>query len=769
MSSSSRLQVLATCFCAALVVVFGHLAYVMLWQHELWAQRGQGNRWAFRMIPSLRGSLRDRDGRVLVHDQPTLQVSMYYLRFRLYHAVGAAVHGATEYARRLPGREQTSYEYSPGPLGPEAAARDLLAMPTAALRPGLFDKQTAGALATAVTTVLSTTSGMARREVFRALRERAAAAPGSACGDALPGHPREQLLGAYDRILEGLKDVDRLLAQDLRRGERAARLLVELDRLRIASLDRKKTKGEDSPFVEELSWPLAQSLPFELAARLRLGAQQPGIDVQPSVTRIHLEPAGTALRLLLGATSLVGDSVSEDRKVSDQLAPELPGDWQDDFVPDEMFDAAPEREAMQERAQKRLEVMTMTHERWGVIGAEAAFDEDLSGRIGLRLVERDSQQREHAMWGQLRVRCGEDVSLTLDSALQHIAQEIVRDAHTKSMAAYAEEKDQKRADVAFAVIDAGTGDVLALAGEPAEGTPLRYLPGVGWRGNAELGSLVKPFVLVEQLESEIAGRPHVERSTIAACDGRGVEFGKTKLSACGKEKHWEEGRDPVMALAESCNSFFYQVAIGLGDEGVTRALRRFGMYPAAADTAFAPCWQQRVEGIPWHPPQPAKGTLLPRRAIGYGLQASPLAVARGYAAIATGRLPTLGARLGPGRPVLDLGLDADVLQTVRNGLEACVKRGTGKRVPELARFGVLGKTGTAEVGTDEKQNNASFAGYLPAPGVSGVQLCFCAVLYWVPNGEHGADAAGGLIARFLCAVAADPELAAKYLPGKEGK
>ena len=127
-SSESRIGVLVSVFLLVVLVVIGHLFFVMVVDHDVWLQRSHRNRWAFRSVPSMRGAVLDRFGKVLAHDEPTMEVSLYYLRFRLRHPVGAAVHGATVWARTQPGREETTYSYLQAANGPSDAARDLLAV-----------------------------------------------------------------------------------------------------------------------------------------------------------------------------------------------------------------------------------------------------------------------------------------------------------------------------------------------------------------------------------------------------------------------------------------------------------------------------------------------------------------------------------------------------------------------------------------------------------------------------------------------------------------
>jgi cell division protein FtsI/penicillin-binding protein 2 len=102
------------------------------------------------------------------------------------------------------------------------------------------------------------------------------------------------------------------------------------------------------------------------------------------------------------------------------------------------------------------------------------------------------------------------------------------------------------------------------------------------------------------------------------------------------------------------------------------------------------------------------------------------------------------------------------LATVREGLRQCVQTGTAKQLTQLKTLAVCGKTGTAEIGS-KGDNNAWFAGFLPTRSASGTQLCFCAVVYSVPDKTHGADAAGQLIDELFLQMAKDPELHSRYL------
>jgi cell division protein FtsI/penicillin-binding protein 2 len=94
-ASSSRLLRLSLAYGACFFAIAAHQLWVMGPRSEEWSVRSYRNRWTFKDVPSVRGSLIDRHGEMLAHDEPTFSLDCVYERFRLRHPVGAAVHGAT--------------------------------------------------------------------------------------------------------------------------------------------------------------------------------------------------------------------------------------------------------------------------------------------------------------------------------------------------------------------------------------------------------------------------------------------------------------------------------------------------------------------------------------------------------------------------------------------------------------------------------------------------------------------------------------------------
>lgn len=791
--SRERLGLIAITFVVLLCAVLLHLWFVMIEQHDLWLLRSHENRWSFREVPSVRGALRDREGRLLAYDQPTIDLAIHYGRFRRYHPVGAAVHGATVWVRQQPSRAGTTFGYREGPMGPTAACQELLAMPMAVLRKGVLQEQITEELKTCVLSVWSAATGRPRRSLYPVLRT-AIGTPGATAGNAVPGFGDVELLLGFAESMRQLAafDADIIAVLEQRRADvggdpsvPVAGLLDRLDRRRRDSLDGVRAKRQRTPaagseqavdampdkpgeLLDNLTLPLVPGLPFELAASLRTSSERhPGLVLQPALLRVRAPLASGVLGNLLGEVrdldvippSIAWLDARRDTVLDEEALAEL--------VPAAAVPNQGDRELLQQRASANYRHVLLRYERRGVSGIEAALDPVLSGDPGLRLVERDATAREQLLWSHLRVQPGQDVTLTLDADLMRVVDEVAATTWRRYAALAQQNDDQPgRVEVALSLIDAGSGDVLALGGAPQRIDDVPYTPGLSWRGPGDLGSVVKPFLLLEHEQAILAGRPHRSPDAIEPCK-RGFPYGGRTLMCSAA--HWGDGQDPVQALSKSCNGYFFQLADGLGEAGVSRALRRFGLQPPDCDEdPMALCYQPRLAELRCSAPRVVGRHELPMRGVGYGVEATPLAVARAYAGLATGRLPTLGLRAGERRPTVRLDVDAAALELVREGLRQCVLTGTARGQRSLRDFQVLGKTGTAEIGK-QGQNNAWFAGFVPWSGRGGVQLCFAAVVYWVPDRVHGGDAAGELVGNVLQAIASDAELHERYLRPESGR
>lgn len=776
-------------YATAVLGLGGYLFVVMGVQHDQWLVRSYENRWAFKDVPSVRGSLRDRNGVLLAEDQPTFELDCVYERFRLHHPVGAAVHGAT-LATRLSGSE-VRYSYFGAALSPLAAARALLSLPVGALLYGDMPKAERRELLTAAFALLTATAERSWARVRRELLATAAVDSARPIGDALPGCDLELLAQRFAGLHGRLVALDRELqrAEAAQKGEPSPDdeeapaaaadsvrgLLQRLDRFRVDSLEQRRSSRKladgsvrEGELLDRIARPVARELPFELAAAVRVAASgQPGLVLEPALRRIRPDDLPPTLQRVLGSVQALDRSPGPGDYLEDRVDAALSGEI-DALVPDDLTPLPDYQRALAQEAERSFARALRTRERRGTSGIEAMLDERLRGEPGLRLVEHDVHAREQMLWSSLRVTPGQPVALAIDTGLQALLDERVGHAyeHWHRFAA-ARGANADRIDVAMAIVEARTGDVLALAGAPLSLGDVPLLPPVlNWRGNGALGSIVKPLFLLEQKIAERDGLPHADLAALEPCAQK--YRGKDGRTYRCDHAHWADGTDPVLSLAKSCNSFFFQLAEAMGEPGLRRALWRFGMMPPSVGDGEGRYQARPREIPPSMSPAPRWLTWsqgLPMRGIGYSLEANPLAIARAYAALATGTLPTLGFVAGEARPGFSLGASADDLALVRAGLRECVESGTADEIEALARAGVAGKTGTAEIEVGGvTANNAWFAGFTP-PSANGMQLAFCAVVYAVPDKVHGADAAGLLVGETLTAIARDARLSALYLSG----
>jgi penicillin-binding protein 2 len=763
-STTARLSLLGAVFGVACFAVLLHLWFVMVEQHEAWERLSYRNRWTFRDVPTHRGAITDRFGQLLVHDVPTFRLGIDYEQFRRSHPLGTAVHGANLLAAHDERLQGVEFTYGREPAGAASACGELLALPVQRLRPGGPDREFVRDLRFYVVYLLAGLSQRGAAWTNRAITDALGKKAMVAVGDCLPGFSREQLQATFVRALAEVAALDLALPEGHGRGQ----LLDKLDGLRADWL-----AGAARP---QRLQPVADRLSFDVAAGLRTSKiTHPGLRLEPSVRRERtpVRDGDSVVDALLGAVHTF-ENWENEGEVQRRVRDVLPEEGLEELVP-EGAGPEPVREDLQRSAASYVDLLVRSHGRLGTGGIEAAADATLAGSPGLRLIERDKKAKEQQMLSLLRVDPGQDVALTIDLDLQRVV-ETVSEATYRDWSTRVDSVGLGLLDVGAVLIDAGTGEILAVAGAPLrrDGALRPLPPGLNWYRIGDIGSLAKPFVQLEQFDAEREGRPCGDEAGFRPCVTHYGQAGGTKLECDGR--HGDLALDPVQALAHSCNFWFFHVAEGLGLNGVHRAYRRFGlMAPVAADGFPADTWQPRpfgcsngavstpkVHGL--HP--------LQLRGIGYGVEASPAMVARAYAALATGTLRGLTLVRGESTAAVPLGIPDGDRARVLEGLRLCVESGTASRADNadlLWRLQVYGKTGTAEILKPRGDNNALFAGFLPYRGLDGVQLAFCAAVYCVPNGEHGGRVAGEFMAKILMAMQEVPLLQRRYLTAEAGR
>jgi penicillin-binding protein 2 len=407
----------------------------------------------------------------------------------------------------------------------------------------------------------------------------------------------------------------------------------------------------------------------------------------------------------------------------------------------------------------------------GKIGVELAYEDALRGRNGRREIMVNARGRSVEKAGALEAALqtvpgdpGTDLFLTLDLEVQRVAEEAVR--------------DQRAAIVA---LDPNNGDVIALVSRPgfdpnlfARGltrtefrelneNPDRPLFNRALRGTYPPGSTIKPVVA-------LAGLTHgvIDPITPHYCVGFFSLPGSSH-----RFRDWQPrghgATDLRTAIAQSCDTYFYDMAAQLGPRRLHDFLAEFGLGEITgidiggekAGILPSPEWKKQAfrkrSDQVWFPGE----TVIFGIGQGY-MTSTPLQLAHMTAILATrGRnfRPRLVralrdpetqkvTNLAPkALPTPDAG-KAEDWETVVDGMLAVMQGGTATRSAAGAPYTIAGKTGTAQVFTvaqnaryneaaiDERlRDHAWFVAFAPADAPK------IAVAVIVENGRSGSGTA----------------------------
>lgn len=366
----------------------------------------------------------------------------------------------------------------------------------------------------------------------------------------------------------------------------------------------------------------------------------------------------------------------------------------------------------------------------GASGVEAACEHDLRGLRGLRVLRLETGSEE-----VIDPVPGRDVCLTLDVMLQARVQAamtpelglaIAQPWHRGDHAENETIRDGTPLAGAAVVLDIDSGDVLALVSMPT--IPRRMLTE---HAAAVFGDALNQAVLVPWIDRAIA-RPYppgsvakvlvlsaaaragrVDLDAAIECTGH-LYPGRAEEYRCWIYKQFQRTHGPVRAveaLMVSCNIYFFTLGQRLGPDGVRRAYEMFGV-GMAPGLGIGPEFAGQIGRGP-------EGRLTPAEAVQLGIGQGPVAWSVLQAADAYATLARGGIRVGPrliadartarSAPV-DLNLDPRAVREAMDGLRLAVNdpRGTGHHLrvagvdePHFAIPGVCvwGKTGTAQAPT----------------------------------------------------------------------
>lgn len=344
---------------------------------------------------------------------------------------------------------------------------------------------------------------------------------------------------------------------------------------------------------------------------------------------------------------------------------------------------------------------TVGTDNTGLAGIEQSLEKRLHGSDGKRRVVRDALGDPISIVEVKRAEPGEDVRLTIDSALQERVEAVM-----------AEVGQAFRPRGATAVVtDPRTGAILALANWPrVDANDIGGAP--DWaRQNRAVAAVYEPGSTFKAIT--VAGA--LEEGLITPQTPFGLPPTIQVADRVIREAHDRGGMTLTVAeiLAQSSNIGSVMIGLKLGKDRFDKWVRRFG---------FGSPTEVDVPGeSPGIVPQPKdySGSSLGNMPIGQGLAVTPVQMAAAYGAIANGgvlKTPyVVAGDGGKGERVISKKTSAQVTKM----LEGVLAAGGTASEAAIPGYTLAGKTGTAQKadpagGYSKDKYIASFIGFAPA-------------------------------------------------------
>jgi penicillin-binding protein 2 len=432
----------------------------------------------------------------------------------------------------------------------------------------------------------------------------------------------------------------------------------------------------------------------------------------------------------------------------------------------------------------------------GATGIERTQDDRLRGKRGrVRTpIGADAPIREEPV-------PGDRVQLSIDAALQARVEAILEPAFGLTVVqGFHSAPDQPPGTplaAAAVAIDVDTGEILAMASWPDLDdhdrlTPRQRLALTPWMDRAmgasfEPGSVMKPVVVACAAAEDLA-----TPATVIDCTGHffpGVHgHARCWIYRPGNTPNHHGPLGPAEAIARSCNMYFYTLADRLGPRELLEGYTSWGFgrtlgigldYERLSETGGVQRVGESAGSIRQRDLMQIESSKDRQTTISLGIgqgdmRVTPLQVANAYATLARDGVAIRPSVLrgGAGSRV-DLGVPDAMMATIKDGLRLSVDAEYGtlhhvgprdRRAPifDLPGIRVWGKSGTAETsplvitnadGTKEvvtSKDHAWAAGFAGARADGRPRIAFCT---FVDHGGGGGKSAGPIAAALVRACA----------------
>jgi penicillin-binding protein 2 len=362
-------------------------------------------------------------------------------------------------------------------------------------------------------------------------------------------------------------------------------------------------------------------------------------------------------------------------------------------------------------------------------GIESAYNEQLAGDNGQRLVEVDALGSVLAEYAVENPSAGGELTLSVDAELSEAMYQIIATSTAQSGSRSG----------AGAVMDVRTGEIIALTSFPsydpevmADGDDVELIAQYNEDGRFPFlnkvvagaytpGSIVKPFVAYAALAERI-----ISADTTIVSTGEIVVPNRFNPDNPAIFRDWRAHgvMDMREAIAFSSNVYFYVIGGGFQDQpglGITKMsdyFKRFGFGTTTGiilaneqpGTLPTPAWKAQLFNDDWR----LGDTYF--TAIGqYGWQTTPLQMLAAYGALANGgTLFTPHLEKDAVGESVDIDLDPEALRVVREGMRMTTNYPGGTaRSLERNDVAIAAKSGTAELDFSKTHLNTWAAGYWP--------------------------------------------------------
>ncbi|KAF2959911.1 penicillin-binding transpeptidase domain-containing protein [Thermotoga sp. 38H-to] len=398
-------------------------------------------------------------------------------------------------------------------------------------------------------------------------------------------------------------------------------------------------------------------------------------------------------------------------------------------------------------------------DRTGVYGVESVYDELLTGTDGMKMVFVEPSGAISSEVLRSPPKPGEDVTLTIDSRIQKVAEESL-------------EKTGNPGSVILS--DVRTGEILVLASFPGY-NPQDFYEGFTKREwerlarnspsplvNRAISSAYSPGSSIKVLWAIAALLNGVDPEEKINC--RGVfDYRNSKGEVVARYKDWkEEGHgltDLRKAIRVSCNVYFYQLGLKIGVDKMVEVAKKLGIFEKTGidlpgeknGTLPTPEWKMSKIGEPWYPGD----TILMSIGQGY-LTATPMELLKLVSLVANEGIfyrPHVVKKIGSKavKPEIEtqVQIDEKIWTFIKDAMvDVTSFKGNEKEDPGTAYhvFGdfpyrVAGKTGTAETGSGAP--HSWFIGFAPAENPE------VAIVTMVEHGGYGSGVAAQIAREVL--------------------